>query len=375
MAIACGGTGGHLFPGIAVGTELIGRGVQVRLMVSEIEVDQLALKGETRFDVTRLPSVGMGQRGTIRLLTGLWKSYRECRSQFKNYKPSAVLAMGGFTSVAPLLAGKRCGAALFLHDSNAIPGRANRWLSSWVTEAFVGFHEASHFLKSRRVTRTGTPVRDSFIAPASPSAARIALELDPTRPVLLITGGSQGARAINDAIVDSLESLSEQLPELQYLHLTGAADRQAVQLAYQRLNLSARVHPFLASMDLALSAATLAVSRAGGSSLAELAAMRVPAILIPYPSAADDHQTANAQAFAKVHAAFHLTQTEAVSGKLPDAILRLLRDPASSQQMRQGLAQWHVADSARQISNSILQAIGRTTDAPNVSGAKSLLIG
>src|SRR5262245_25675337 len=148
IAIACGGTGGHLFPGLAVAQELVERGCKVTLIVSPKEVDQQAVQGVVGMDVMTLPAVGLKRGGEIAFLRGCCRSYRAARKLFQARRPQAVLAMGGFTSAPPVLAGRRSGAPAFLHESNTIPGRANRLLSRMVTQAFVGFPSAAARLKN-----------------------------------------------------------------------------------------------------------------------------------------------------------------------------------------------------------------------------------
>jgi UDP-N-acetylglucosamine--N-acetylmuramyl-(pentapeptide) pyrophosphoryl-undecaprenol N-acetylglucosamine transferase len=183
-----------------------------------------------------------------------------------------------------MLAAKRAGARTFLHESNTIPGRANRWLARVVHGAFVGFPTAAGRLHNRNVMVTGTPVRLCFQARAA-ADCRAELGLDQARPVLLVMGGSQGASGINELVLRSLPLLASRAPEWQWFHLTGPGDVERVRQTYSALKLRAVVHPFFAGMEVALGAATVAVSRAGASSLAELAAMRVPAVLVPYPAA------------------------------------------------------------------------------------------
>jgi UDP-N-acetylglucosamine--N-acetylmuramyl-(pentapeptide) pyrophosphoryl-undecaprenol N-acetylglucosamine transferase len=323
------------------------------LIVSEKEVDQLALRGESRFEILKLPAIGLGRQNKIAFFRGVWRSYQICRRSFAQARPGAVLAMGGFTSVAPVLAGRSARAALYLHDSNAVPGRANRWLSRLVQEAFVGFAEAGGRLHAPKVSVTGTPVRAELVRPASPAPSRVGLGLDPLRPVLLIVGGSQGAQGVNDALLAALPALARETPELQYLHLTGAADLARVEEGYRALRVTAVVRPFLSEMALALGAATLAISRAGASSIAEFAAVGLPAILIPYPTAADDHQTANARAVSAGGAAAWMPQREALGGALAVRVAALLRDPSRMEEMTRALAAWYIADAARRITDRI----------------------
>jgi UDP-N-acetylglucosamine--N-acetylmuramyl-(pentapeptide) pyrophosphoryl-undecaprenol N-acetylglucosamine transferase len=356
VAIACGGTGGHLFPGLAVAEELIHHGCTVTLLISPKEVDQQAVKSATGVKTVTLPAVGLSKGSRLAFLRGFWESYCAAKALFKVEQPEAVLAMGGFTSAPPVLAGKFMGARVFLHESNTIPGRANRWLSWVIHQAFVGFGEASPRLHARSVKITGTPVRAEF-KPADIAACRRALGLDPQRPVLLVTGGSQGASGLNQLVIDSLPLLAKRLPELQLFHLSGPSDAGKIEEAAQAAGIKAVVHPFFAKMPLALGAASVAVSRAGASSLAELAAMRVPAILVPYPAATDNHQQHNALAFEKTGAASLLEQERATPELLASKITELVRNTGSATSMREALDKWHAPHAAEQIAESMMRLI------------------
>jgi UDP-N-acetylglucosamine--N-acetylmuramyl-(pentapeptide) pyrophosphoryl-undecaprenol N-acetylglucosamine transferase len=261
--------------------------------------------------------------------------------------------MGGFTSAPPVLVGKTCGALTFLHESNTIPGRANRWLSHVVDQAFVGFPSAGKRLYTENVVTTGTPVRPQF-QPSEPGPCRTALGLAGNRPTVLVMGGSQGASAINRLVEDTLPLLTQQYPELQYIHLAGGADYERMRAAYERFSCRAIVRPFLTEMDLALGASTFAISRAGASSLAEFAAMRLPAVLIPYPSAADKHQWHNGRAYAEAGAALLLEQRRATPEKLLELTRKLLSDPEAFAAMRNELVRWHAPRAAQQIAQKIL---------------------
>ncbi|MBI2929833.1 MAG: undecaprenyldiphospho-muramoylpentapeptide beta-N-acetylglucosaminyltransferase [Verrucomicrobia bacterium] len=357
VAIACGGTGGHLFPGLAVAEALLERGCDVTLLVSPKDVDQHAVRAIEGCEVVTLPAVALQGRRVGAFLRGGLQSYCAAKKMFRARTPRAVLAMGGFTSAPPILAARSFGAATFLHEANTIPGRANRWLASWVDEVFVGFQSAVARLRNQDATVTGTPVRPQF-QPADPASCRTMLRLAPERPVLLVMGGSQGASAINDALIHMLDELAARAPQLQFLHLTGANDIAKVREAYAARKLKAVVQPFLTEMDLALGAATVAISRAGASSLAEFAAMRVPAILVPYPSAADNHQFYNARAFIESGAARLWEQDASRAGELARMTLELLENASAREVMQQSLARWHTPQAAEQIATSILRRIG-----------------
>jgi len=356
VTIACGGTGGHLFPGLAVGQQLVQRGCVVTLVVSPKEVDQFAVKTASGMDAVTLPAVGLTRGGWIRFLGGYCQSYWSARKLFQARPPHAVLAMGGFTSAPPVAAGRSFGAATFLHESNTIPGKANRWLSSKVDRAFVGFPSAALRLRTRHAQATGTPVRPQF-QPGDATVCRAALGLEPQRPVLLVMGGSQGASAINELILQMLPRLADRATGWQLLHLAGSSDVGKIRQAYASLKLKAVVHAFLGEMELALGAATVAVNRAGASSLAELAAMRVPSVLIPLPTAADNHQFYNARAFEETGAACLLEQKNATAEKLLRLILELVENQAGRERMQSALAGWHCPRAAEQIAESMMQVI------------------
>ncbi|MBL6765372.1 MAG: UDP-N-acetylglucosamine--N-acetylmuramyl-(pentapeptide) pyrophosphoryl-undecaprenol N-acetylglucosamine transferase [Verrucomicrobiae bacterium] len=356
IAIACGGTGGHLFPGMTVGRELVRQGCDVTLLISPKEVDQLAVRHLTGMEVATLPALALQGRNYLRFLGALRQSIRSARRLFRRRRPVAVLGMGGFTAAAPMMAGRLCRAKLFLHESNAIPGRANRMLARWVHHAFVGFRQAADSLPAARITVSGTPVRDCFRS-VVPETCRRVLELDPAKSTVLIMGGSQGARGVNRLAMAALPRLSARYPEVQYLWLAGMNDVEEVRAFCRSHNIAAKVRKFLPEMELAYGAATLAVSRSGAASLSEIAAMRVPSILIPLPGSADNHQFHNAENFRRTGAALLLDQEAATPEDLIGRITGLLDDTESRESMRGALNQWHRADAPSLIAGRILSEL------------------
>jgi UDP-N-acetylglucosamine--N-acetylmuramyl-(pentapeptide) pyrophosphoryl-undecaprenol N-acetylglucosamine transferase len=354
VAIACGGTGGHLFPGLAVGEELLELGCDVMLLVSPKDVDQQAVRAVTNMQIITLPAVGLVRGNLSGFFKGFRQSLRESKHVFAERPPAAVLAMGGFTSAPPILAARKCKAVTFLHESNTIPGRANRLLSWIVDQAFVGFPMAAKRLHLREVLATGTPVRPQFTR-GSAESARIALGLQPNRDTLFVMGGSQGASAINQLILRCLPDLRRELPETQFLHLTGTRDYERIAAAYREAKAPAVVRPFLTEMELALNAATVAVSRSGASSLAEFAAMRVPAILIPFPAATDNHQFYNARALVEGGAARMLGEQRSTPENLMQVIVELMSTPAERRRLASAIAEWHRPRAARDIAEAILK--------------------
>ena len=353
VAIACGGTGGHLFPGIAVGDALVARGCEVTLLVSPKEVDQPAVKSAYGMDVEPLPVVGLS--GNLPKFTlRFFQSLGHCRKLFREQRPSVVLAMGGFTSAPPVIAGKMMGAKIFLHEANAVPGRAVKLLSPLADEVFVQFPDAMAGVSGAGVRATGMPVR-ATMEPVPKPDARTVLGLADDQPVLLVMGGSQGAESINQAMLDTLPRLAKSLPKLQYIHLTGNRELNPVREAYDALGLRAVVRPFLTEMEYALGAADLAVSRSGASALAEFSAMELPAILVPYPAAVDDHQRLNARTFVEMGAARCFHQKQLTSKLLLTQFRELFRKPNTLKKMSEAMRRWKADQATEEVVQRIYE--------------------
>ncbi len=374
VAIACGGTGGHLFPGLAVGEELVQRGCDVMLIISPKEVDQQAVRATSGMQIVTLPAVGLVRGNFAGFFQGFRASYLEARRVFAARPPAAVLAMGGFTSAPPVLAGKKLRAATFLHESNTVPGRANKFLSWFVSQAFVGFPTCAKRLRTKDILATGTPVRPQFTR-SDTAAARVALGLQPQRDTLLIMGGSQGASGINQLVMRCLAEWRREMPEVQFLHLTGARDVEKVSAAYRDAGAVAVVRPFLTEMELALNAATVAVSRSGASSLAEFAALRLPSILIPYPAATDNHQFHNARAFVETGAARMVSEERANPENFTRMVVELMTGVVERRRLATALADWHRPNAPRDIAEAVLKKIPgfpqqRAASVPLASGCQ-----
>ena len=356
VAIACGGTGGHLFPGIAVGDALVARGCEVTLLVSPKEVDQTAVKSAYGMDVESLSMIGLAGN-PLKFGCKFIRSTNSCRKLFFKKPPAAVLAMGGFTSLPPVIVGKIMGAKIFLHEANAVPGRAVRILSSFADEVFVQFPDSLPRVLGGNVRATGLPVR-ATMEPVPKADARTVLGLADDLPVLLIMGGSQGAEAINRAVLGSLPYLAKLLPKIQFIHLTGNRNSDPIRLAYDTLGLRAVVRPFLTEMEYALGAADLVISRAGASSLAEFSSMELPAILVPYPSAVDDHQRLNARTFVEMGAARCFHQKQLTPSLLTQQLKDLLGRPVKLKKMGEAMKQWKSDCATEEVVKRIYEVCG-----------------
>lgn len=354
VVIACGGTGGHLFPGLAVAEELHERGHEILLIVSEKAIDSIALKSHPEFRAERLPSIGMPSilsPAFIRFLKLSWESIGMCRHIYKKFKPDRVLGMGGFTSTAPILAARRQGIPSFIHESNAIAGKANRFSARFATKVLIGFEETSRFFANNDCIFTGTPVRRNLGQPIPREEALAKFKLDPSRKTLLVMGGSQGASGINQLMFRAAHSLKE-LP-VQIIHFTGDRDDQLAAANYLREGIPAYVSAFHHQMEEAYSAADLLISRAGASSLNEVSAFGLPSVLVPYPFAADDHQKANAQIFVRHGAAEMVTESEADAGNFAILLQNLLQDDARRRKMGEEASRAQPKDAAARVADVV----------------------
>lgn len=350
-AIACGGTGGHLFPGLAVGECLVSGGDEVMLLISRKEVDRLALEGRREFQVERISVFGLPRPWSPKMVRFIWRSWSDlchCRRLFREFKPRAVLGMGGFTSTAPILAARRAGIRSLIHESNALAGKANRLNARWSDEILLGVEDARASFAGRECVVTGTPVRTELARrDLDRVAARKALKLDPERFTLLVIGGSQGARGLNQAMIKALPLIKNF--ELQVIHLTGSEDEKLVRDNYRRNELLAKVTGFSHEMPNLYAAADLVVARAGASTLAELCTCGLPAILVPYPYAAEDHQRRNADVWEKAGAARMIDESETAGEELGDVIAELFQAPEKWRAMAASSARLAIPDAAERV--------------------------
>jgi UDP-N-acetylglucosamine--N-acetylmuramyl-(pentapeptide) pyrophosphoryl-undecaprenol N-acetylglucosamine transferase len=353
VLIACGGTGGHLFPGLAVAETLATRRHEVMLLVSEKAVDQTALSRWTSnfthsgISVRALGAVGYsGSRGLIRFCARFVRALGECRQVQREFQPATVLGMGGFTSAPALWTAGRSGK--LIHESNAVPGKANRWSGKVADHVAVGLADCAKFFGQTPVTVTGTPLRRA-LRQGKVAGARERLGLASDRLTVLVMGGSQGARALNDWMTAALPGLADWRGRAQFVHLSGATDEAVVRAAYDRHGMDANVMSFCSQMELAYSAADLVVARAGAASLTELAAFGLPAILVPYAQAAGNHQWHNARVFERAGAARMVTTAE----QLGPAVTALLGDAGRRAGMARVAQALAVPDAAERLADLV----------------------
>ena len=352
VLIAWGGTGGHLFPGIAVGEALRVRGHEVLLLISEKDVDAEASAKYAHLRFEKVPAVAKPASHSPRMLGFLWKTWRSishCRGILREFHADAVLGMGGFTSLPPVYAGHKMGLKTFIHDSNARPGRANVLTSRFCTQVFLGMEAAKTYFPQRETVTTGTPVRPEIVHLPSREEATAAFGLDPQKTTILVTGGSQGARRLNELSAEAAGLLPE---DMQVLHIAGARDFENVsRIAAGRSH--HRVLGFCDQMPFAYAIADLVIARAGASSLTDIAMCGHPSILVPYPYAADDHQTRNAEVFAAAGAAKLIQDRDLDATKLAAMATGILRDLPSYQQMAKAARALATPDAAERVCAAI----------------------
>lgn len=355
LVIAGGGTGGHLYPGIAIARELqrrrpgspllfvgTSRGLETRIVPAE--GFPLAL-----IEVGALNRVGWRQQ--LRTLARLPQTCLRVRGLLRRQRPDLVLGVGGYASGPVVLVAALLGIPTLVAEQNALPGFTNRLLARLVDAAAITFEEARRYF-GRRAVLTGNPVRAEFLS-LSPRPLREA-----GSPLhLLVTGGSQGARAINRAMVEALPLLSQAGARLQVTHQTGARDLDWVAAAYRDAGFPAKVVPFLERMEESFAAADLLICRAGATTVAELAAAGRAAILIPFPQAADDHQRKNAEAVARVGGGVLIAEADLTPARLARELLDLAENPDRLARMSQSVRQLARPDAAAKVVDLIVQLV------------------
>src|SRR5271166_496377 len=325
VIIAGGGTGGHVIPALAIAQQLrkqfgaeilfIGtaRGIETRL------VPQAGFPLEL-IKVGALNKVSLTTR--LKTLFDLPLAIAASSRLFTEFDPEVVIGVGGYASGPAMVAAIRRRLPTLAFEPNVVPGFANRMIARWVSAAAVHFEETCQYFPQCKVT--GVPVRAAFFAiPPKIGGA----------PTLLVFGGSQGARAINQAMIASLPGLRTKIPGIHIIHQTGRRDYEQVLGAYQQSGISGEVHKFIDDMPGTFSRADLLVCRSGASTVGEITAAGKPAIFVPFPAAADDHQNVNARALERVGAAIVVEESNLGAAYLVETIATLIGDPRRLQSM------------------------------------------
>lgn len=353
--LAGGGTGGHVIPALAIAQELQKRYEAEVLFVGTARGLENRLVPAAGFP---LKLVKVGALNRVSLATRLKTAFHLPRAVFtagrmlNEFRPDVVIGVGGYASGPAMLAAILKHVPTLAFEPNLVPGFANRIVARFVSAAAVHFDQtAEHF---RNPVVTGVPVRPAFFEiPNKPYL--------PDAPVLLVFGGSQGARAINQAVIRSLPELVRRLPRLHIIHQTGEREYNEVRAAYSGMAISAEVHKFIDNMPAFFDRADLVLCRSGASTVAEIAAAGKPAVFVPFPRAADDHQRRNAEAMEQAKAAVVLEETKLHEVWLVDTLCALLEDPARLWQMSQAARAMSHPDAAKEIAELAAKVAGIET--------------
>ena len=350
--LAGGGTGGHVIPALAIAQELQRRYEAEVLFIGTARGLENRLVPGAGFPL-QLVKVGALNRVSLatRLRTALDlpRAIFTAAGMLNDFHPDVVIGVGGYASGPAMLAAILKHTPTLAFEPNLVPGFANRMVARFVSAAAVHFEQTSeHF---RNAVVTGVPVRPAFF--------QIPRKLySPGSPTLLVFGGSQGARAINQAVIRSLPELMRRLPGLHMIHQTGEREYNEVQAAYAEIAISSEVHKFIDDMPAFFSRADLVLCRSGASTVAEIAAAGKPAIFVPFPRAADDHQRRNAEAMEQANAAVVLEETRLDEVWLVDTVEALLADPARLGGMSNAARAMAHPDAAKEIAELAAKVAG-----------------
>ena len=360
MLIAGGGTGGHLFPAVAVARTL-------RKMRPDMELAFVgagkALESRTllqegfKLEVLKVTSFrGKGLMGRLRSLASMPLAVLQARGLIKRYQPAAVLAVGGYAAVPLGLAARLCRLPLAVQEQNTVPGLTNRFLSKRAAVVFTAFPEAAQYFPTIRVECTGNPVRPELIRRAKECQA----ERGPVEETLrvLVLGGSQGARSLNRALTEALPQLEELGSRIFIRHQSGPNDLSWVEKAYEKSSVPSEVSGFIDDMGAEYARAHLVICRAGAGTITELMCVGRAAVCVPYPYAADDHQTKNAASLVKAGGAKLIPDAELDAAGVVRVIKHYLAEPGQLEQMERAAAALARPEAAEDIARGCLRLMG-----------------
>jgi len=347
--LAGGGTGGHVIPAIAIAQELRRRYAAEVLFIGTERGLEKRLVPAAGFPlqfvkIGALNKVGLATR--LKTMFNLPRALFDAGRMLNEFQPDVVIGVGGYASGPAMLSALRRRIPTLAFEPNLVPGFANRMIARFVSAAAVHFEQTAQYFRNPVVT--GVPVRPAFFQiPRKPYV--------PATPTLLVFGGSQGARAINQAMVRAVPELMKRLPGLQVVHQTGERDYDQVYGAYAQAGIPAEVHKFIDDMPGFFARADLVLCRSGASTVAEIAAAGKPAVFVPFPLAADDHQRRNAEALEQAQAAVVIEETRLDEVWLVDSISALLEDPARLARMAEAARAMSHPNAAKDIAELAAQ--------------------
>jgi UDP-N-acetylglucosamine--N-acetylmuramyl-(pentapeptide) pyrophosphoryl-undecaprenol N-acetylglucosamine transferase len=359
ILLAAGGTGGHLFPAEALGVELMKRGMRVRLVTDARAIRYSGLFSSDMIDVVPSETLRGGSPWSLaRTGAMLAAGTAVAFNLMRKLKPAAVVGFGGYPTLPPLLAARMFGIPSVIHDSNAVLGRANRFLSgrvSAIATSLPGVLDQDPALAAKTTT-TGTPMRPAILAAA-------AMKFEAPQPAgrfrLLVVGGSQGARVMSDIVPSAIERLEPALwNRLKLVQQVRGEDMARVRAAYDRLKIDAELAPFFSDLPARLASSHLIVSRSGAGTVAELGAVGRPSILVPLPGSIDQDQFANAGVLAQAGGAIRIAQADFSPDRLAAEISMLAAEPARLTAMAAGARTVGKLDAAERLADLVASVAG-----------------
>lgn len=357
ILISGGGTGGHIFPAVAIANALRRRtGAEILFVGAEnrMEMEKVPAAG---YPIKGLPVAGFDRKNllnNISVIVKAVKSVRMARSIIKDFRPDLAIGVGGYASGPTLKAAQRAGIPTLLQEQNSYAGVTNKMLARKARKICVAYDGMERFFPSAAIVKTGNPVRAELLEPRSTAEARKSFGLDPQRPTLLVVGGSLGARTLNETLEAGAARLAE--AGVQVIWQTGKFFGDRAEKAAAPLKGKVTATRFINDMASAYAAADLVVSRAGAGSISELELLGKPCILVPSPNVAEDHQTKNARALSDVGAAILVSDSEARS-ILVDTALKALSDPEGLIQMSRNISRMALPGSDDRIVDEALNLI------------------
>ncbi|MCA9656881.1 MAG: undecaprenyldiphospho-muramoylpentapeptide beta-N-acetylglucosaminyltransferase [Myxococcales bacterium] len=359
VVIAGGGTGGHLFPGIALAEEIQREGGEVLFVGTDRGIEARVVP-EQGYALAKIDASGIKGRGVLGLVRGLARlpgAWWQSRAILKRFRPDVVVGVGGYASGPLIATAAMMGIPGGIMEQNSVPGITNRILARVVKRIFCTFEDPKGFFPAQKCVLTGNPIRRQLLASLQGDEDTAAA----TPPRLFVFGGSQGARAINRTFLAALPTLLEALPDLEIWHQTGKADYDEVKAGYAALGLEApkvRVDAFIKGMAEPYRWCDLVLCRAGATSLAELTAVGRPAVLVPFPHATDNHQEHNARSLVDAGAATLLRESEWSADTLAEHLRSLLGDRERLTTMSRSMLAAARPDAAGHIYSELVTLVG-----------------
>ena len=367
LVIAGGGTGGHLFPGIAVAEEFLGRdsGNEVLFVGSNHGIEARILPS-LGFCHEFIAATGIRGKGALSRIKGVFMllyGYAQARRILKGFRPDRVMGVGGYASGPVVMAAKGMGINCFIHEQNAIPGFTNKTLARFSDRVFISLDESGQYFPKEKILLTGNPIRKEILAafaqggnPPPPPFSKGGCPAGQGDFRLLVFGGSAGAHSINMNVIAALPFLSRFRERVAIVHQTGENDLEEVREAYQREGFRGEAVPFIDNMAGAYKNADLVVCRAGATTVAEVTACGKACVFIPYPYAVDDHQRRNAEALLKKGAGFMILDREMTGESLSRLITELIDNPEKIAQAGRNARSLARPDAARVIVDEIMKS-------------------